>query len=77
MAIMGPSKSGKTYTALEIATELVGPDGKIAFVDTEHGSASKYSGPGGFKFDVDENVCRSGLAAKPGQAARLNIDVPA
>lgn len=54
MAIMGPSKSGKTYTALEIATELAGPEGKIAFIDTENGSASKYSGPGGFKFDVDE-----------------------
>lgn len=47
LAIAGPSGSGKTYTALAIATNL---GGKIAVVDTEHGSASKYADK--FGFDV-------------------------
>ena len=49
MAIAGPSGSGKTYTALAVATELV-PGGKVAVIDTEHGSAAKYADL--FKFDV-------------------------
>jgi hypothetical protein len=40
IAIDGPSGSGKTYTALMIASEL---SGRIAVIDTEHGSASKYA----------------------------------
>lgn len=42
MAIAGPSGSGKTYTALAVATALV-PGGKVAVIDTEHGSAAKYA----------------------------------
>lgn len=49
LAIAGPSGSGKTFSALAIATGLGGP---IAFVDTEHGSASKYADI--FDFDVAE-----------------------
>lgn len=49
LAIAGPSGSGKTFTSLEIATNL---GGKIAVVDTEHGSASKYADK--FSFDVME-----------------------
>jgi hypothetical protein len=49
LAIAGPSGSGKTYTSLAIASHL---GGKIAMVDTEHGSASKYSDK--FQFDVME-----------------------
>ena len=49
LAIAGPSGSGKTYTSLAIATALGGP---VAFVDTEHGSASKYADL--FEFDVME-----------------------
>lgn len=41
--IEGPPGSGKTFTALKIATGLCPPGGKIAVVDTERGSASKYS----------------------------------
>jgi adenylate kinase family enzyme len=41
LALLGPTGSGKTYTALRIAKGL---GGKIAFIDTERGSASKYSG---------------------------------
>jgi hypothetical protein len=49
LAIMGVSGAGKTMTALRIATGL---GGKIAFIDTERGSASKYSDR--FEFDVCE-----------------------
>lgn len=47
LAITGPSGSGKTYSALRLAT---GMGGKIAFIDTENGSASLYSDR--FNFDV-------------------------
>ena len=49
LAIAGPSGSGKTYTALALAAALV-PGGKVAVVDTEHGSAAKYADL--FAFDV-------------------------
>lgn len=49
MALIGPSGSGKTYSALSIGTHL---DSPIAVIDTERGSASKYSGL--FEFDVLE-----------------------
>lgn len=51
MAISGPSGSGKTYTALLFA-RAIAPNGKIALVDTEHGSASKYADQ--FDFDALE-----------------------
>lgn len=41
LALTGPSGSGKTYSALLLAKGL---GGRIALVDTEHGSASLYSG---------------------------------
>jgi DNA polymerase III delta prime subunit len=50
LAITGPAGSGKTYSALRLARGLVGPDGKIALIDTENGSASLYSEQ--FDFDV-------------------------
>ena len=43
MAVTGPAGSGKTLTALLVARALVGKQGKIAVLDTEHGSASKYA----------------------------------
>ncbi len=49
LAIAGPSGAGKTYTALVIAKSLA-DGGKVALVDTEHGSASKYADL--FEFDV-------------------------
>jgi len=52
LAISGPSGSGKTYTALAVAKEM---GGKVALVDTERGSASKYADEWpGFTFDVLE-----------------------
>ena len=49
LAISGPAGSGKTFTLLAIAAAFGGP---VAFVDTEHGSASKYADL--FEFDVLE-----------------------
>jgi hypothetical protein len=46
IALAGPSGSGKTWTSLIIATAL---GDKIAVIDTERGSASKYAGA--FAFD--------------------------
>ena len=57
MTIDGPAGAGKTYTALRFAHALAN-GGKIAFIDTERGSASKYVGeaPDGipWQFDVLE-----------------------
>ncbi|MFA4974566.1 MAG: ATP-binding protein [bacterium] len=52
MALDGPSGSGKTYTGLLFATALAGSEGKVAVIDTERGSASKYADI--FEFDVLE-----------------------
>jgi len=49
MAVHGPSGAGKTYSALRIATAM---GKRIALIDTERGSASKYSDK--FAFDVCE-----------------------
>lgn len=64
LALCGPAGCGKTYTSLAIATAL---GKKVAYVDTEHGSASKYAhtdtcggdvatcvDPSHFDFDVIE-----------------------
>lgn len=53
LGVGGPAGSGKTYTALNIATEMANlKPGKIALIDTERGSASKYADI--FEFDVLE-----------------------
>jgi hypothetical protein len=46
-ALFGPSGAGKTYSALAIAK---GIGGKVAVIDSERGSASKYADK--FEFDV-------------------------
>lgn len=43
MAIDGPSGAGKTYTALIAAFVMAGEGGRVAVIDTERGSASKYA----------------------------------
>lgn len=55
MAIDGASGSGKTWTALAVATHLDTEKKGIAVIDTENGSASKYAKTerhGGFEFMV-------------------------
>lgn len=49
IALCGPSGSGKTYTGLAIATAL---SDRVAVIDTERGSASKYVGLNGWQFDT-------------------------
>lgn len=44
IALMGPPGSGKSWTSLLLAKHLAGPTGKIAVIDSERGSASKYAG---------------------------------
>ncbi len=47
LALDGPSGSGKTYTMLRVATAL---GARVAVIDTERGSASKYADE--FSFDA-------------------------
>lgn len=68
LALIGLAGSGKTYSALSVATHLV-PGGKIAVIDTERGSASLYADR--FSFDVldldrhgPENYCEAIEAAE-------------
>ena len=51
VAFVGPPSAGKSYTMLTLATVLA-KGGRIAAVDTEHGSLSKYADL--FDFDVIE-----------------------
>jgi len=56
MAIDGPSGCGKTYTALRLAQSLAAKGNhRIAVIDTEYKSASKYLGeaPDGVPFQFD------------------------
>ena len=51
LAITGPTGSGKTFSALRLATGLIdGSEKRLAFIDTENDSASLYSEQ--FDFDV-------------------------
>lgn len=65
MAISGPYGAGKTETALRVARGLVGPEGRIALLDTEHGAASKYAHKVSFDtecLDLDfhpDRLCRA------------------
>lgn len=49
-AMFGPAGAGKTYSALSIATGMVGEKGKIALVDSERMTAAKYGDR--FMFDI-------------------------
>lgn len=81
MALCGPSGSGKTYTALRSAFALAGPGGKVAVIDTEHRSASKYQGdsPDGFPWQFDvcelEHYAPSNYTQVIKEAGRLGYDV--
>lgn len=49
LALAGPAGSGKTYTALALAM-VIADGGRVAVIDTENGSASKYGDL--FSFDA-------------------------
>lgn len=52
LAVYGPAGSGKTYSALEIATGMIIDDESIAVIDTEKGSSQKYADR--FNFEIAE-----------------------
>lgn len=58
LALDGPAGGGKTFTAMRFAFAL---GGRVAVIDTERGSASKYAGesPDGIPFDFDVLELRS------------------
>ncbi len=58
LAIGGPSGSGKTYSMLSILMAMGCQ--KIVVLDTEYGSAAKYSNEFGRKFDTIDNTCWKG-----------------
>lgn len=72
VAAFGPSGAGKTFTALRIATGL---GKRIAVIDTERGSASKYSDR--FAFDTCELTDRTigGYVQAMKAAAAAGYDV--
>ena len=43
LGLAGPPGSGKTYTSLKLAFTMASDPSKILLLDTEHGSAEKYS----------------------------------
>jgi hypothetical protein len=71
-ALTGPSGSGKTMSALRMAT---GIGGRIAVIDTERGSASKYADR--FQFDTCQLADRTidGYIAALQAAAKAGYDV--
>jgi DNA polymerase III delta prime subunit len=74
VALSGPSGSGKTYTGLALAHAL---GDRIAVIDTEHGSASKYVGLNGWAFDTVKPTSFSptSLTELLADAAAANYDV--
>jgi AAA domain len=44
LALAGAAGTGKTWTMLEVASRLCGPDRRIAVIDSEGNSVSKYHG---------------------------------
>lgn len=59
IALTGPSGSGKTYTALMLAFAM---GSKVAMIDTERGSASKYVGRNGWQWQRVEPASFSPLS---------------
>jgi Pyruvate/2-oxoacid:ferredoxin oxidoreductase gamma subunit len=59
LALAGPAGSGKTYTALALAS-IIADGGKIAVIDTENGSASKYADL--FSFDAADLTVGTGFS---------------
>lgn len=79
LALAGPSGSGKTYLGLAIGCYLAGQDGgRLAVIDTERGSASKYAGflPG-WEFDsfAPQSFDPAALISALGVAAGMSAPV--
>lgn len=74
IALCGPSGSGKTWTALALAHAL---GERIAVIDTERGSASKYAGVNGWKFQTvaPGSFAPDALTALLAEAGQEGFDV--
>ena len=74
IALTGPAGSGKTYTALMLAFGL---GEKVAVIDTERGSASKYVGRNGWRFQTMKptSFAPLSLVEHLGKAAGAGFDV--
>ena len=76
IGICGPAGSGKTKSALRIAFGIVGYNGKIAVIDTEHGSASLYADLGSYDTDeMDAPFTVQKYIAKIREAEKLGYDL--
>jgi len=78
IGLCGPAGSGKTYSGLLLAFGLVGPEGKVAVICTEHGSAELYSHLGNYDvlvmeppFKVENYLEAIRLAERQGYEALL------
>lgn len=81
LAFVGLSKSGKSLTTLGILRGIVGPEGKIAAVDTENGALSLYAGrfpsaaqPSGFDVQNLQVTTPDSYIKCIEEAARLKYD---
>ncbi len=78
LGLDGPAGTGKTYTALRLAFTI---GKRVAVIDTESGSASKYQGdsPDGVPFDFDvlelDSFAPTDYTAAIEEAGRLGYDV--
>jgi len=78
-AVFGPSGSGKTRFAIELARNLIGPDGKLGVIDTEMGRACEYADWVAFQtlrlgaFSVNDYIAAVGAAVRA-QMDALVID---
>lgn len=72
LAVFGPSGAGKTYTSLRVAK---GIGGRIAVIDTERFTASKYSDR--FDFDAEDQVDKSidGYIRSINEAAKEGYEI--
>ena len=81
MTLDGPTGSGKSYTAQRFARGIAGPNARVAVIDTEHRSMSKYKGeaPDGVPWDFDvcelEHYAPSTYTQVIREAGRAGYDV--
>lgn len=74
LSFIGPSGSGKTMSGLIALRTLIGPTGRIAAIDTEHGSMKKYADKFDFKVLELSSYTTDAFIKNIDIAARLGYD---